>query len=465
MTTTTLRFFPEPFDGELRNPHRGCCTFQQFEGDPLHTHEAHPSEAGPVTSTPLPSGVLRPQPHPVTTVSYCRWFWNLLEPREGEYDFTVIENALKECETRDLTLAVRLMPLGGRNQPQLPEWYTSRYPVGSSTNVGQGITVPIYDGPDYLAKFGGLIREFGRRYDGHPRLEAIDVAYVGPWGEGAGDCSVKRHAEFADLWRELFPLTPRLAMIEETQMSEGVRTGSGWRCDCFGDLPLFHTDAVPLGRNWSHHYDYYPRSIAMSGATRSWEKAPVYLECCHYPFYWFHAGQNRAVSRYRGPYDLDFTLEQGLKLHASYFTAKSTPIPEPWLEKFRAWGRKLGYRFVCRVAVVESEVKRGGTFRFQSWIENTGVAPIYRPYVAALRLRHGSYSFIHPLKGVDIRTWLPGDAWLDAAVPIPSDCPPGMTELSLGLIDPRTAKPRVSFSNRENFSDRWLRLGDINLIP
>lgn len=463
MPDVIRRFMPEPFDGELRNPHRGFCSFQIFEGDPLHGSDHHPSEAGPVAFPALSPNQLVPQPHPVTTVAYCRWFWSLLEPREGEYDFTVIDQALRQCEQRDLTLAVRLMAFGSRGQPQLPEWYTTRYPTLRWNNAKGGITVPVYEGPEFLSRFGGLIREFGRRYDGHSRLESIDVAYVGPWGEGDGACPVSRHREFADLWRESFVQTPRLAMIIDEQMVQGARTGCGWRCDCFGDLPLIGTEGVPFGHGWSHHYDCYPRAVVTSGCSRSWETAPVYLECCHYPFHWYHAGQDRAVKRYQGPYDLEFTLAQGLKLHASYFTAKSTPIPEAWLDRFRAWGRQLGYRLTCRLATAPEEVKTGTRFRFQSWIENTGVAPLYRPYRLALRMRHGEAIHLHPFVTADIRKWLPGDAWVEEEVAVPPDFPAGMAELALGIVDPSSLTPRVSFANRNHYADRWLRLGDINL--
>ncbi len=40
--------------------------------------------------------------------------------------------------------------------------------------------------PPLRELFGGLIRSLGARYDGHPHLEAVDVAIIGYWGEGSG---------------------------------------------------------------------------------------------------------------------------------------------------------------------------------------------------------------------------------------------------------------------------------------
>ena len=38
--------------------------------------------------------------------------------------------------------------------------------------------------PRYVEYFGGLIKELGKRYDGHPALESVDLSIVGAWGEG-----------------------------------------------------------------------------------------------------------------------------------------------------------------------------------------------------------------------------------------------------------------------------------------
>jgi hypothetical protein len=95
--------------------------------------------------------------------------------------------------------------------------------------------VPVHDAPEYLEAWGGFVREFARRYDANPLLESIDVTYIGPWGEGDGECSAEQCARFAQLWQKAFPKTPRLAMVGGDQMRAGIATGSGWRCDCFGD--------------------------------------------------------------------------------------------------------------------------------------------------------------------------------------------------------------------------------------
>jgi len=102
-----VRVRPAPTEDYLANPHKGCCTFQHFNGDELFP-DATWSEEGPTEFPPLggrraPSGeggsVVKG--YLPTTVAYCRWFWRLMEPEKGKLDFSVIF-ALRFCQDDNL---------------------------------------------------------------------------------------------------------------------------------------------------------------------------------------------------------------------------------------------------------------------------------------------------------------------------------------------------------------------------
>ena len=449
MAEVVRRIRPTPTDEYLDNPHRGCCTFQHFNGDELFPGTSW-SEEGPLAFPPRKAEVI-PGYLP-TTVSYCRWFWPVLEPEEGRYDFSVIDGALETAAARGQTLAVRLMAFGSAHQPQVPEWYARQHPMAETRLKSTLQRVPDHNAPEYLEHWGGLVREFARRYDANPLLETIDITYIGPWGEGAGECGVEQCRRFAQLWKEAFPDTPRLALIGHPQMAPAIATGSGWRADCFGDLRNLGSPEVPRQLSWNHMYEAYPQEVAQGDAQEAWRTAPVHYETCWVPMFWYQHG-----------FDIDFILEQGLKYHTTYFMPKYTALPEPWMDKLDRFCRKLGYRYVYRHALVETPVKAGTSFRFQSWIENVGVAPIYRRYDFALRLRQGDRSEYVVFDNVDIRKWLPGDAILDRRVPLPPGLKPGWVDLSAGLVAPGTREARVSFAVKEVYSDRWVALGGIEV--
>jgi hypothetical protein len=167
---------------------------------------------------------------------------------------------------------------------------------------------------------------------------------------------------------------------------------------------------------------------------------------------------------YEEGYDIDFILQQGLKYHATYFMPKYTALPEKWMDKLTAFCRQLGYRYIYRQATIDAQVQRGGSFHFESWIENVGVAPIYRRYDFALRLKQGDHEEIIVLDDVDIRKWLPGDAIIDRSIALPASIKPGWVELSAGLIDPVSKEARVSFAVKEVYSDRWVALNGIEVV-
>lgn len=455
------RVRPKYSDRYLGNPHKGCCTFQHFNGEALYPGTWW-SEEGP-TEFPVPAdpamhrrqgdwprweGVVRG--YLPCTVAYCRWFWRLFEPEEGKYDFSIIEQALQAAQRQGQTLAVRLMAYGSPGQPQVPDWYARKYPVEVKRLKSAEQTIPVHDSPEYLATWGGFIREFGRRYDG--RIESIDIAFIGPWGEGAGHCSAEQCERFAALWKESFPNTPQLALIG--YMQAGLRHGSGWRCDCFGDTGIRHSEGavtVPRTLCFNHQFDSYPRGIVEAGAQEAWKTGPVHLETCGVPMDWYRKGL-----------DMDFILQQGLKYHATYFMPKSCALPEPWIERLATFCRQLGYRFAFRQAILPRQVKPGSPMPIEVWIENVGVAPIYHRYTLAFRFRQDDKELITTVPDIDIRTWLPGDIWFKREVPVPAGLRPGWVDLSVGLVDSQN-RAQVRFAAEETYSDRWLDLAGFEI--
>ena len=445
------RVRPTPTDAYLPNPHRGCCTFQHFNGDELFPGSTW-SEEGPLKFPAAKASVI--DGYLPTTVAYCRWFWETVEPEEGKFDFSMIDQSIETARARGQTLAIRIMPFGSVGQPQLPRWYQSKYPTETSEILGTQQLQPVNNSREYLEKFGNVIRECGRRYDGHPDIETMDVGYIGPWGEGAGEMSVEQMHGFNRVHKEAFPTTTRLVEICGVQGKVGMEYDAGWRWNGYGDVSDPGSPEVLRTCSWNHTFDVYPSTLIENGAVDNWKKHPVHCETGWVPMGWYENG-----------HDIDFILQQGLKYHTTYFMPKYARLPAEWMSRLRTFCNTIGYRFVYRQALFSTPIKAasGSTFRFSSWIENMGCAPIYRHYAFALRLRQGDREEIVTLDDVDIRKWLPGDAVIESRVKLPSGFRPGFVHLAAGLIDPKTRAAKVSFAVKETFSDRWVSLGGIEV--
>jgi hypothetical protein len=166
---------------------------------------------------------------------------------------------------------------------------------------------------------------------------------------------------------------------------------------------------------------------------------------------------------YEKGFDVDFILQQGLKYHGSVFMPKSTALPEVWMTLLRDFCDNLGYKFVIRQFQSSGRVKRGVPLEYGCWIENVGIAPIYRPYTFALRLTQGNQSYIFE-SSANILEWLPGDAFVHEKVSIPDCFEPGQIMIHASLIDPATGLPRVRFAVEESDEEGWVALDTFHLI-
>ena len=443
------RFRPTESSEFILNPHKGCATFQRFNGDPLFPGTTW-SESGPTEFPPADREVA--EHYLPSTIAYCRWFWDLIQPEPNRFNWDPVEKALETAHDRGQTLQVRLMPHGSHNQPQLPKWYQDRYPTVPGTKKAKSYLAAVYDGTEYIEQWGNVISEFGERFDGHPDLESVDMAYIGPWGEGAGDCSDEAIDIITGIYNKAHPKTPLLAMITGYKMKAGIRAGTGWRCDCFGDLGIWFKPDSSEKHQWNHMYDVYPRAVCESEAQNAWQTAPVVFETCGVPMTWYKKG-----------FDINFIVQQGLKYHGSVLMPKSTALPEEWMPILRKFCNDLGYRFVLRQFQHDSRVENGSSLEYGCWIENVGVAPIYRQYTFALRFIQGKRNQIFK-SSANILEWLPGDVFLHETVDVSEFFEPGHITIQAGLIDPETEVPKVRFAVEESDPEGWVELGSFELL-
>ncbi len=320
---------PLPIQDVLVNPGMGITTFQRFNRQAIYPGLRW-SEVGP--ESPV-ADAASPPDFPDTSIAYLRWFWHQFEPEPGKYRWEIMDSALNEARKHHQQLTVRLMPYDQKDP--LPEWYRksgARRANKDSDSDGK-IWSPDADDPLYFKHWSALIREFGRRYDGHPCLDTVDISTVGYWGEGWGPHlpSRKVQEDLADLYFESFKRTRLLMNFDEpSALAYGTRRGAGWRLDCWGDMGR-------PGRNFAHMLDMYPQQVVRTGIAEVWKHAPVSLETCGTPGSWFE-----------GKYDLEYILEQALRWHASTINIKSTAIPSAWKAPFEEFQKKIGYRFLLR---------------------------------------------------------------------------------------------------------------------
>jgi hypothetical protein len=435
---------PKPIDDVLVNPGMGIETFQRFNGQALNAGVGW-SEEGPTAKL---SEAPSPPDFPASSISYCRWFWQALEPEQGKVRWEIIDQALSEARAHGQALAIRLMPYDQKHP--LPVWYqnSGARRANRPTDKDGDIWQPDFSDPLFLKYWGEVVAAAGARYDGHADLDSVDISSVGYWGEGWSDYMPAFPSQKAliDIWLEAFKHTPLLMNFDQEQaLAYGTQQGAGWRLDCWGDMRGI------TGGRWCHMFDLYPEQIVRAGVQDVWQRSPVSLETCWVPGYWKEKG-----------WDVDYILAQALRWHVSSVNIKSSAIPPEWKERFDDFQKKMGYRFVLRRLEYARRAKAGTMSTFHMWWLNAGVAPAYRPYELALQITSSTGSATIKLP-VDVRKWLPGDSVYDGTAYVPATLKPGDYRVRVALLDPRTEQPAIRLAIEGRESDGWYDVGAISI--
>ncbi|NOY37290.1 MAG: DUF4832 domain-containing protein [Chlorobi bacterium] len=445
---------PHEIDDVLINPGMGFMTFQRFNGDKLNEGTGW-TEGFPIEYQKF-NGNLEIKGHPMTSIAYFRLYWRFLEPEQGKYNWELIDKALKTAHERKQQLLFRLAPYGNKiPETDVPDWYRK---IVGDTFINQSVVEHWqvdHEDSRYTKYFGNIIREMGKRYDGHPDLDAIDMALIGAWGEGEHTelLSEKTMKALVDAYVESFKETPLIIQLTDPESNQYAlsKANVGWRVDCLGDLGFWAKEQ----NGFTHMFDRYPQDVINCGMQDAWKKAPVSLEACGTIKGW-KENQGYSIE------DVRFIIHESLLWHISSFNNKSSPVPEEWRPEIDKWLKKMGYRFILRKFTYPESVIPDGKLSFTSWWENGGVAPCYKNYLLAIRLTNPAYSKIFITKA-DIKSWLPGNNLYDNAVFIPLEMPAGFYTLQIGIIDPLTSKPEINLAIEGRDTEGWYTMGKIKI--
>jgi hypothetical protein len=457
---------PEEIHDVLNNPGIGFTTFQRFNGDDLNDGMSW-TEGLPIVYQDF-NGDLTNKNYPQTSIAYFRVYWNFIEPEQGKYNWAMIDKALKTSADRGQTLMLRIPPYS--EEVDVPAWYRKMVGKEVPSKIAKWRVDP--EDPNYLKYYGGMIRALGERYDGHPDLESLDISLVGYWGEGEGSHLLTEQTRRAliNVYLDNFKKTCLTfqplngdapdagVLVKNTRIAAHWQDGSnngtgplmrnlGWRLDCLGDMGFW----PQWGSN--HMTDVYPRDIVKSGMSEAWEKAPVTMEICGTFLRWLEKEKYNKDT-------IAYIFGQALKWHISSFNAKSSAVPEVWSPLVNEWLNRMGYRFMLRRFTYPSTVKVQGQLPFTSWWENKGVAPIYKDYKFAVRLKNPERTEIL-IPCAYLPGWLPGDVVYDEILYIPHDMSAGTYKLDIAIVEPVSFEPRVKLAISGVNEDGWYPMGEI----
>ena len=125
---------------------------------------------------------------------YIRLAWAYLEPREGQFNWAVIDDLIDKWTAHGLGISFRISckeTSTDRLEQQFatPKWVMEAGAKGGFYRSGKAVGTdgpwePDFDDPVYLEKLEHFLAAFAARYDGRPWLRYVDIGSIGDWGEG-----------------------------------------------------------------------------------------------------------------------------------------------------------------------------------------------------------------------------------------------------------------------------------------
>lgn len=416
-----------------------------------------------------------------STVYYARWSWRELEPQPGRLSSEFLEQKLREARDSGQKLAFRVKGFSpSKSRRYDPAWLKEvggRVLMVDYDGSGPVLPIPDFDDPATLNLQLDLIKRLGRRYDGHPDLDHVDLGSVGWWGEWhmtrsrLGRMPAPENCmKVINAYLAAFKKTPLLMLIGAKQYTTyATQHGTGWRADSLGDLGTFSP-------TWNHMRDAYPFSIPKTGSQDVWKTAPVAFE------------PPAEVSEFTEKHwPLRWIFNYALALHGSYFNGKSGKLPgdENFQEELTRFLRRLGYRLVLDEMTHPAQVRAGGKLSISTRWQNVGSAPCYQPYRVAYRLTSEKGSPKVFVSSATVNRWMPGSIELFTgeffkapkdlppgpvnevadSISLPGDLPPGEYAISVGVVGVNSEQPVVRLGIAGRSQDGWYPASKVTVAP
>ena len=428
----------------LRNPHKGWYWHYIDNGYPRPTYRAEHD----------PSDHL--EDFPGLNHLYLRFDWGDIEKEEGVYDWSYIDGIMEEWSRYDYRFGLRLVTYEGDGSIPFatPEFV---YKAGARCyELPDGRLEPDYGDPVFLEKLSRFMEEAGRKFNGDPRIEVVDVGTFGTWGEGhTGNGTdiiypsevIKKHI---DLHVKNFP--DKFVLLNDDHINHRWSRGREENLEL-----IDYAASLGLGLDEdSVCVSSYAERCGYNTLRTPWlfdrfsPNAPIVLEFEHY--------MSVAPEVFKNGYPF---LDAMQRTHATFAGFHGYPRPwlkrEPYLTEYAA--NRLGYWYFID-GIELPPLMSGVTNRVRLHISNRGFAGSYRKYDLRLRLRGESGEYTETLD-TDCRRWRSGTVTVEDA-PFRPSLPAGRYGAEIGLFE-GTRPIELAMKLSAKTDDGFYRVGCVDV--
>lgn len=327
---------------------------------------------------------------PGANVQYMRIPWAFVEPKEGEYNWSVFDTPAQRYVQSGKQFAIRINCCEHWIPWATPKWLKDKGCKGVQFTVRRGpdpngaCWEPDYLDPIYLEHLERLIKNLAARYDGDPNVAFIDIGTFGLWGEGhtgassrlPRDVQIKAVKLQIDIYTKYFKKT-QLCISDDVD---------GWKeQEKFPVLDYARAKGVslrddsilvdiPEAPNPNKKASWYHDGLA----GKYWPTMPVIVEHEHY-------GLSKARGAWKGEW-----LENSVEAyHCSFLSIHWWPeqFYKENKESIERINLRLGYRLNLKSLEMPKSVEIGERFPVRFAWANVGVAPFYAGGYATITIK------------------------------------------------------------------------------
>ena len=396
------------------------------------------------------------QPRLPNSVVYLRFEWQQVEPRDGGFNWTLIDHAIAKAKKHGATIAMRVMTANAHsNGPYAsPEWLfqegCKKYAYkNDGKDAAQGGKLiqrfePDYSDPLYLSRHAVFLEALGRRYNGSPDVEFLDIGSYGIWGEWhtPHPASVAVRQQIVDMYLKAFPDTPLVYMSDDAEvMNYALAHGVGLRRDGVGSP--WHE------QRWAGTPAY--ANVPTMGDT--WKHAPIVFE-------WF-LDYNYLIAHH---WSFESAVDFMLKNHVTMINDNLGPVPPEVMPQLEKLARLAGYRFVLHEVTKPKTVHAGDSVSLEMEWENVGVGKLYTAYTLKVELTNPNHQVVAETNvATDPRDWLPGKFSVATSLRLPTDLAVGEYFINLGIFDAAGHRAALRLAMDAPEDKNWYTVGKLSV--
>jgi hypothetical protein len=395
---------------------------------------------------------------------YIRLAWAYLEPKEGQFDWVVIDRIIEKWTEHGLGIAFRISckeTSTDRIEQQFatPRWVMEAGAKGTYYRMGKatgpdGPWEVDYADPIFLAKLEKFLAAFAARYDGKPWLRYVDIGSIGDWGEGHCWAGSRKTLSFAvrkahvDIHLKHFKRAPLVISDDYVHALPDPAERASLHQHILTNGISYRDDSIMVDGYFADSSDRFTVRSPEYFAD-AYQRAPTVFELEHFGKVkslgnWDALPNSSAGKFGKGKKGSDFFRGALELLHATYIGYHG--YAHEWLADNPALTRDLlnrcGYWLFPKAIELPATVAAGSVVPFRVTLDNRGVAPPYHPYELCVRLSGGGVSWVGIVGRAD-RSWLPGAPIIvQNQLALPADLKPGRYTVSLGLFDVSLSKDR-----------------------